>query len=71
MDELQKWSVPGGGQAAAQDVQLKVTLFERTREMVLGLTERVANGKECALRCVLSFNLVISSSSILQETWPT
>lgn len=71
MDELQKWREPGGGQAAAGDVLLKVTLLEGrsseiiARERVLGLTERVASGKECAPRCMFSFSLVIPSS-ILQ-----
>lgn len=67
-------SEPGSGQMAAGDVLCEVPLFEGTnseiivRERVLGLTERVPNGKECVLRCVFSFSLAIPSS-ILQETW--
>ena len=56
------------GPAAAGGVLLKITFLKGrrneiiVREKVLGLTERVASGKECAPRYVFSFNLVIPPS---------
>lgn len=71
MDEIQKWSEPGGGQMTAGDVLCEIPLFEGTnseiivRERVLGLKERVPNGKECVLRCVFSFSLAIGNMALL------